>query len=247
MSDSFYSDPELYDLMFPPGAHARFYADEARRAGGPVLELACGTGQLLLPISGSGLRAVGLDLSTEMLRVARERLSSTATPAVLVEGDMRDFALDEQFALAFIARNSLLHLHRTDDLLACFRSVRRHLAPGGMFLLDIFNPSVSILARPAGQRFPVMRLQHPVHGEITVEADGSYDAAAQVTREVWHFSTAEARDFRSVPLAVRSIFPQELPLLLAAGGFRLEARYGTFTREPFESASARQICVCSAA
>lgn len=246
MSESFYSDPELYDLMFPPGPNARFYAEEAQRAGGPVLELACGTGQLLLPIARSGLRAVGLDLSASMLRIARERLRSAAAPAELVEGDMRNFHFDERFALVFIARNSLLHLHSTDDLLACFRSVRQHLQPGGVFLFDIFNPSVRLLARPAGKRFPMMQVQHPTRGEITVEAESNYDAASQVTHGMWYFSTPDEPDFWSAPLEVRSIFPQELPLLLAAGGFQLEARYGGFPREAFESTSMRQVCVCRA-
>ncbi len=70
---------------------------------------------------------------------------------------MRDFDLGRRFALIFIARNSLLHLHSTEDILATFAMVRRHLAPGGMFAFDIFNPSVRLLARPPNQRFPVMQ------------------------------------------------------------------------------------------
>lgn len=244
MSESFYSEPELYDLMFPPGPYARFYVEEARRAGGPVLELACGTGQLLLPIARAGVRVVGLDLSASMLRSARERLRSEE--AELVEGDMRDFNLEERFGLVFVARNSLLHLHDTRDLIACFQAVRRHLRPDGVFLFDVFNPDVRLLARPAGERFPMMRIQHPTRGEISVEAASHYDAASQVTRGMWYFSTPEEPDFWSAPLEVRSIFPQELPLLLAAAGFQLEARYGNFSREPFESGSMRQLCVCRA-
>lgn len=108
MSERFYSDPQLYDLLFPPGEYARFYAEEARRAGGPVLELACGTGQLLLPIARGGTRCVGIDLSPEMLGAAAERLRQASASAELVEGDIRSFDLGESFSLVFIARNSLL-------------------------------------------------------------------------------------------------------------------------------------------
>jgi SAM-dependent methyltransferase len=244
MSDRFYSDPQLYELMFPSGPHARFYTEEAQRAGGPVLELACGTGQILLPIAQSGLRAVGLDLSPAMLRAARERLREASVPGEVVEGNMRDFDLGELFALVFVARNSLLHLHRIEDLLACFRSVLRHLQPGGAFVVDVFNPSVHLLARPAGRRFPVMQIHHPERGEVTVEAEGEYDAAAQVKREMWYFSAPGQPDFWRAPLAVRNIFPQELPLLLAAGGFRIETLYGDLSREPFQGKSSRQVCIC---
>ncbi len=247
MSDRFYSDPGLYDLLFPPGEYARFYGEEAQRAGGTVLELACGTGQILAPIAQAGTRCVGIDLSPEMLGAAAERLRQGSASAELIEGDIRSFDLGESFALIFIARNSLLHLHATEDLLACFRAVRRHLAPEGVFVFDVFNPSVRMLARPAGARVPVMEIEHPDHGHVTVEAEGEYDSAEQVKRETWYFSAPGRPDFWTAPLAVRCIFPQELPLLLEAGGLRLEARYGGFGREPFHGGSARQVCVCRAA
>jgi SAM-dependent methyltransferase len=247
MSERFYSDPRLYDLLFPPGEYPRFYAEEAQRAGGPVLELACGTGQILAPIAQAGARCVGIDLSAEMLGAAAERLREGSAAAELVQGDIRSFDLGESFALIFIARNSLLHLHAPEDLLACFGAVRRHLAPGGVFVFDVFNPSVRLLARAAGTRVSVMEIEHPEHGRVSVEAEGEYDSAAQVKRETWYFSAPGRADFWTAPLAVRCIFPQELPLLLEAGGLRLEARYGDFGRGPFHAGSARQVCVCRAA
>lgn len=247
VNTSLYSDPQLYDRVFSAGSYASFYADEAQRRGGPVLELACGTGQLLTPIAQTGLRAVGLDLSAAMLAAAQGRARSASTAAAFVEGDMRTFDLGERFALIFIARNSLLHLCSVEDFLACFACVRRHLRPNGVFIFDIFNPSVAILARPPGKRFPVMRIEHPERGEVTIEATSDYDAAAQINRATWYFSARDQPDFLTVPLHLRSIFPQELPLLLHAGGLRLEARYGDFSRSPFESDSVRQLCVCRSA
>jgi SAM-dependent methyltransferase len=245
MSPSLYSDPTLYDLMFPPGgAFARFYAEEARRRGGPVLELACGTGHMLDAIARTGLRCVGLDLSPAMLGAARERARATGSAAEFVEGDMRRFDLGERFALVFIAHNSLLHLHATGDLLACFACVRRHLLPDGAFAFDVFNPNLRILGSPPGERLPVMRVAHPERGEVLVEQTSDYDKATQVNHATWYFSTAAERDFMATPLALRSIFPQELPLLLQAGGLRLEARYGDPSRAPFASYSHNQLCVC---
>jgi len=244
---SIYSHPRLYDLLFPPGAYAPFYAERARREGGPVLELACGTGQLIVPIARSGIRAAGLDLSAEMLEAARDRARAASAQVDLVQGDMRDFDLGERFGLVYVARNSLLHLHETDDLLACFAAVRRHLRPGGAFVFDVFNPSVRLLAVPAGKRFEVMRVHDPERGEVVIEQVGDYDAAAQVNRATWYFSAPGAPDFLAAPLHLRSIFPRELPLLVAAGGFRLESRHGDFDGSPFASNSRHQVCVCRAA
>lgn len=247
MSGDFYADPLLYDLMFPAEPYARFYAEEARRASGPVLELACGTGQLLVPIAQSGLRAVGLDLSAAMLVAARERAKPASTAVEFSEADMRSFDLGERFALVFVARNSLLHLHSVEDFISCFESIRRHLRPGRVLIFDIFNPSVEILAHPPHQRYPLMRISHPARGEVVIEATSDYDAATQVNRATWYFSGPGEPDFLTAPLHLRSVFPQELPLLLAAGGLRLEARYGGFPRVPFGSGSVRQLCICRSA
>jgi hypothetical protein len=122
--------------------------------------------------------------------------------------------------------------------------VRRHLTADGIFVFDIFNPSVEILARPRDERWEVRRLSDPELGEIVVEATGDYDAASQINRSSWHLSAPGRPDFRTIPLHVRSIFPQELPLLLSTAGLRLEERYGDFDRSTFDGSSERQVCVC---
>jgi SAM-dependent methyltransferase len=182
-----------------------------------------------------------------MLGAARERAEAASATVDLIEADMRSFDLNEQFALVFVARNSLLHLHSVEDFSSCFGSVRRHLQPDGVLIFDIFNPSVEILARPPHQRYPLMRISHPARGEVVIEATSDYDAATQVNRSTWYFSGPSEQDFLTAPLHLRSVFPQELPLLLAAGGLRLEARYGNFPRVPFGSGSMRQLCICRSA
>jgi hypothetical protein len=147
----------------------------------------------------------------------------------------------------FVARNSLLHLCSTDDLLSAFRSVRSHLGPKGLFAFDVFNPDVRILAMPAGRRVPVMRIAAGPLGELSVETTHDYDSATQVNRATWYISTPAQRDAWVVPLTIRSIFPQELPLLLSAGGLRLIERFGDLSMGEFRSSSSSQICLCEAA
>ena len=146
MSEAFYSHARLYDLMFPRGPRVDFYLAEARRQGGRVLELACGTGSVLLPIAAEGHPCVGLDLSPHMLAEAQRKAKELGVEVEWTQGDMRSFDLGSTFDFVFIATNSLLHLHETEDLVSCFRSVRRHLAPGARFVFDVFNPSVRLLA-----------------------------------------------------------------------------------------------------
>ncbi len=244
MISDFYDQPDLYDALLPAGAEVPFYRELARQQGGQVLELACGTGQLTLPIALDGRPTMGLDQSRAMLDVEQRRADKAGASVEFVQGDMRELKLGREFSLIFVARNSLLHLLTTEDLLAAFRAARRHLAPDGVFAFDIFNPSVTALARPGDQRFPVMEQSSPQFGALTVEQTGEYDAAAQVNHATWYISTPEQRDAWIVPLTLRSIFPQELPLLLSAAGLELVSRFGELSREPFRSASRVQVCLC---
>ena len=245
--DDLYDNPELYDAFFPVGAHLPFYLGLAQQQAGAVLELACGTGLLTVPIAGAGHPAVGLDQSVAMLNGAGMRASAASVSVEFVESDMRNFDLGRRFGLIFIARNSMLHLLSTEDLLAAFAAVKRHLAPKGIFAFDVFNPDVRLLARPSGQRFPVMDVATNVFGPIRVECANNYDAALQVNRATWYISTPHEPDKWIVPVELRSIFPQELPLLLSAGGLELVDRFGDLSREPFGPGSPSQICICRAA
>jgi SAM-dependent methyltransferase len=240
----FYDYPDLYDALLPVSAHVPFYVDIARQQAGAVLELACGTGLLTVPIAKRGRPTVGLDRSRAMLDAAKRRASADDVPVTFLQGDMRDFALRRDFSLIFVARNSLLHILSTVDLLAVLKAVRRHLAPDGIFAFDIFNPDVRLLARPAGQRFPVMEASTSGFGVLSVEATNGYDSATQVNRSTWYISLPERRDAWVVPMVLRSIFPQELPLLLSAAGLELISRFGDLARGPFGPGSRSQVCLC---
>lgn len=247
MNSDLYDHPALYDALLPATGHVAYYVDLARQAQGDVLELACGTGQLTMPIAAAGYPTVGLDLSGPMLAAAKERATGAGASVEYVLADMRNFDLGRRFGLIFIARNSLLHLHSTEDLLAAFAAVLRHLAPGGIFAFDIFNPNVRLLARPAGQRFPVFEKETESFGRVSVEQTNEYDAATQVGRSRWHISAPGKPDEWALSLDLRNIFPQELPLLLAAGGLQMQSRMGNLKQTPFSSASQLQVCICRSA
>ncbi len=249
MSAQFYADAASYDRLFPGGGlSVDFYRAEADRHDGRVLELGCGTGQKLIPIASDGHPCVGLELSSDMLAEARRKADARGVEVEWLQGDMRGFDLGRTFDLVIIAANSLLHLHEAQDLVGCLRSVRRHLAPGGRLVLDVYNPSVRMLARADGvrDRREELAFVDPDRGVVHVDVAETYDAAAQVTRGTWFFSTDSEADFAVAPLEIRSIFPQELSLLLSLGGLRVVERLGSWSRTPFAADSALQLVVCEA-
>jgi SAM-dependent methyltransferase len=250
MSEALYSQPRLYDLLFPGRRPAvDFYRAEADRHGGRVLELGCGTGQKLIPIASDGHPCVGLDLSSDMLAEAQRKANERDVAVEWMQGDMRDFDLDGTFDFVFIAANSLLHLHEAEDLVSCFRSVRRHLAPGARFVFDVFNPNVRHLGAADGVRRSRgwLSFMDPDRGNVSVDVAEIYDAPAQVLRGTWHLSTSSEPDFVAAPLELRSIFPQELPLLVSLGGLRLVERFGDWSSRPFAVHTPLQLCICESA
>lgn len=112
---------------------------------------------------------------------------------------------------------------------------------------NVFNPSVRLLAEADGVRRARQSLSFtdPDHGSVSIDVAETYDAAAQVTRGTWYLSTDSEPDFAVVPLEIRSIFPQELPLLLALGGLELVERYGDWSGGPFTADAPLQLCICT--
>jgi SAM-dependent methyltransferase len=264
-----YRDGRHYDrLNERETADIPFYREEARRAARveghiqdqagrstrptgarptrPVLELACGTGRLTIPIAQAGLEIVGLDASSSMLSHLQIKAAAAGIEIPLLEADCRRFDLGREFALIFMAFNSMQHLHDFASLEALFGKVRRHLVPGGRFVFDVFNPKIAYLNRDSAKRIPEREYEDPEgKGTITVEQTSVYDDAAQVIRIRWYFSRREEKDFRVEELNLRCFYPQELDLLVRSFGFRIEAKHGNFERKPFASGDMKQVVVCS--
>ena len=125
-----------------------FYVELAVASGGPVVELAVGTGRIAVPIAEAGIAVIGVDSSPEMLAVAREHAASAGVGALvdLRVGDLRDPPVPERVPLAICPFRSLLHMHTEAEKLHALRAVRRLLRHGGRFVFDVFSPSAEDVA-----------------------------------------------------------------------------------------------------
>ncbi len=167
-NDYRYSRPfaEFYDRfeLYENRADVEFFVEEAKRSGGPVLELGCGTGRVLIPTARAGIKICGVDASSHMLNLCREKLK--AEPAEvrsrveLIEGDMYDFQLEGQFNLVTTPFRPFQHLIEIEQQLACLRCVNRCLSEGGRLILDLFDPCLEMLVdesssqeKEQGERF----------------------------------------------------------------------------------------------
>lgn len=239
--DRIYEDGRHYDRMFGPEAIVPFLLAQARAVGGPVLELACGTGRLLQPLADAGFAATGIDSSPGMLAEARRK----GGLARYIEADMRSFRLEPRFGLIFLAANSLSHLLDLDSFQACMARVREHLAPGGRFVVDVFVPKLQMLLVDPSQRQPLAEYDDPDGaGRVVVTAQSRYDPITQIKwTKTFHRLPGAATEVEG-SLNMRMYFPQELQALLRYNGFQLEGAYGGWQGDmPLTDGSPKQIYV----
>jgi ubiquinone/menaquinone biosynthesis C-methylase UbiE len=208
-----------------------FYGALARASGGPVLELGCGTGRILLPIAREGIPCVGLDASREMLDVFRAK--GPPPHLELVEGRMESFDLGaRRFALIAIPFRAFSHLLDVPGQLAALANVRRHLAPGGRLALDVFDPKLASLARAEEPESLAVAASTP-RGRLQRFDRVSRDPARQVLTLHMRFVAEAPDDCGEGELELRWFHRFELEHLLARAGFAIEALYGSFDRGPW--------------
>jgi SAM-dependent methyltransferase len=195
-----------------------FYVEEARASGGPVVELAVGTGRIAVPIAASGIHVIGVDSSHSMLEICAERAALAGVELDLRYGDLRDPPVSERVPLVICPFRSLLHLRTDADRRRALRSVRRLLAPHGRFVFDVFAPARDDIEDTDG------RWLEREHG-IWERADWD-----EQTRTLT-LSVRDANASSTMQLAWLSA--DEWRKLLAEEGFSVVACYGWFDRVPY--------------
>lgn len=222
----------------------------AGRIGGPILELGCGSGRLLLPLARAGYEVTGVDNSPTMLARARKRLD--AEPEVvqrrvtLVEADMASFVLpgaSGRFALAVVGFNTLMHLTQREAV-AMLRRTGRCLRAGGGLFLDVSNPFAVAQTPDDGSISLERSLVVPETGEIVLQmASSRVDVDEQVLDITWIYDVSPVEGGPVQRTVVRAtyhyFYPHELELLLATEGFRVESLAGNYDERPFAEDSWR--------
>jgi len=201
--------------------------------GGPALELGIGTERIALPLHEKGVSVHGIDASEEMLEKLRAKPGSAEIE--LFTGSFAQFDLDRQFSLIYVVVNTFFGLLSQEEQVACFASVRKHLAPGGAFVMESFIPDPCRF--DDGQTVRAVRLTET---EAIFEIS-QHDPVTQIVTSQHAWMTAEG--FRQYPVKLRYAWPSELDLMAQLAGLSLRHRWGSWSKEPFTRASKMHISV----
>ena len=222
------------------------YEAFARRTGGPILDLGCGTGRVAVPLAVAGHDVHGIDVSDDLLTIANLKAQQKGARITLRHADMREPAIGGLFALAICAMDTFVHLPSTEAQLEAVRAVYAALKPGGMFVVDVLHPSLDRLAGADG----VLRVQRSFElpggsivthlvawdvdpGEQTIDATHIFDIAG----------SGGALQRRQTTMRMRYLHRFEMDLVLRHAGFGDIELYGSPDLEPFDAASDRMIFV----
>lgn len=220
----------------------------AQDVDGPLLEIGCGTGRLLLSLAKAGYTLTGIEISDVALETTRARIEAggLANQITLQQADMRNFDLPQKnFGLALVSLNTFMHLHTIDNQLTTLKCIHRHLKPDGLLVIDLFHPDPAMLAEVDGRLYFEDELIDQTSGRIVqwywrhdIELDKQMRHLTYVLDEI----DAEGVVHRAqIPFSLRFFYRYEMELLLRIGGFTVETIFGSYELESFHSHSPRMI------
>lgn len=248
-----------YDLIAPfyDIEHQQFsedldlYRNFAELCNGPLLELACGSGRLLIPLAHEGYTITGVDTSERMLALASERSQRAGllSRVTLVQQDIALLQLSQKFSLAFVALGSFAHLNSRKTQQQALAAIRKHLTTGGIFILDISNADARYMESLSGQLLHQGTWRRD-DGTLFTHLVSPASSETKHQLELTHFYDQHHQGGpvnRTVITTHIYLFERtEMELLLEQAGFAVKDVYGDHDLGPFTLESQRMIFIAEA-
>lgn len=246
--DSFeeFRDPVTYDVECDAFDEDFSTIEQwAQKLGSPLLDLACGTGRMSIHLAKQGYQVTGVDIVPEMIAHAQQKAAANGVSIEFSVGDARSFKLNKQFPFVFMLMNAFQFLLTRQDHEAMFARVREHLRDDGYFLFETRNPSprnLNVVRHPEGDTYSL-----PDGGKLTAIEQQVYDPMTQIqhyTRNLCFLYADGQTSEKTLRVALRYVFPQEMESLLHYNGFEIVKSYGNWQQDPLIETSRAMIYVC---
>jgi SAM-dependent methyltransferase len=237
-----YKDPKKYDLMFAETVDIDFWKDRCATKK-DVLELACGTGRIINEIVVEGMNAYGIDISKDMLSIAIQKAIQKNKKVKYIEADITNFEINSKFDVIFLGCNSIGHILTNKEFSMLLKCVKRHLKYDGIFIIDVFTPSISILHKADGSYKNMMDFNNENNSKILVEDCSIYNPGSQILKSTWRYYTEGQELIREEVFIIKMYFPAELDALLEMNGFEIVNKYGNYLGEDYSKSQSKQILI----
>lgn len=246
--DDPYSIPELYDLEYRDHREdMAFYISQARRQGGPVLELGCGTGRLSLALARSGVSVHGVDASQAMLDALARKVAQQ--PELIQgritweQGDFRALDLPAVHPLVIIPFNALHHCRSPEELQQLLAGAARAVRPGGRLTFDCYLPDLELYDRDPDQRFEERIFKDPrTGGRLRSWEQGWWEAETHIHHVVYVYEHEDGRQERT-HLQLRMFSLEEIREAIARAGLRILREASDFDGRPLTDDALKYVAV----
>jgi len=214
--------------------------------GSRVLELACGTGRITIPLAQEGFNAVGIDNSESMLNLAHKKSLELAN-VEFKEGNIEDFESESKFSIIFLAEDGFGQLTTIEKIESCLACVKDSLEPNGTFIIDVLNPNANYLSSlwSSSNRDISAVFDDPNgDGMVTVARSRAYNFTSQTVTMKLFFKLPRYEQEIVEEHTLRIFFPVEVEALLKYNGFTIKEKAGDYDMNPFGATSPQQIFIC---
>lgn len=243
----YYNDfADLYDeVSMGLVGELDFYLKEAKKAKGKVLEAACGTGRILLPLLEAGVDVEGFDISKQMLEVLKKKAKSKKLKPNIWSADMRSFKSKNKYDLIIIPYRAFNHIEKSEDQIKTLKNFKKHLKKGGKLILNFFYPDFNYISRMNGKiskkrKMMIKGKQYSV-SEIT-----RYSPINQLIRVEWIFEDEKGKKKKLLKIHLCYIYKKEFELLLELAGFKKWTVYGGFKKEKLKNEKQEMVWIIEA-
>ncbi|MGD7045695.1 class I SAM-dependent DNA methyltransferase [Jeotgalibacillus proteolyticus] len=242
-----YEDPALYDKE---NGHylteLPFLLKWASKTKGTILDIACGTGRLTIPLAQKGYRLAGVDIHRRMLKEAKRKSEGEDLNIDWIEQDCTKLHVNVRSHLIYSVGNSFQHFLTNEAQDGLLSSINEHLETDGIFIFGTRFPSAEELLQPSAEEY--WRTYTDDDWKVDLSTISHYDALNQIqhytTIRRYKNSHGEIAEEKRTKISLRYVFPKEMERLLYANGFEIVEMYEDWSETPVTNDSTEMIYVC---
>lgn len=243
-----YDDPNSYDMENDAYiGELKILTEWAVKQGGPIIDLACGTGRMTIPLAQKGFELIGVDIHPGMLERAKKKAEDQNVHIEWSQQDCTALQLEVKSPFMFMVGNSFQHFHTNEQQNQVLNSIHHYLENNGIFIFGIRFPNADELLQPSTEEYWKTYTDTVENKKVDVFTMSNYDPIEQVQ----HYTTirkyldeGNVVDERITSISLRYTYPKEMERLLVQNGLEILQLYKDWKLTPLSKDSDEMIYVC---